>query len=99
MKRILKDPSTEIPFTGLGAFSAEFKLSREEELVKLHAALAEGDLRTIEQVCHTWRGFAVPYGFGELAILATELEAAAAAKNFSLCLELLGETEAYLSSK
>lgn len=99
MKRILNDPLNEVPFEGLGAFTSEFKVSRQEELVTLYSALEKSDFHSIERVAHTWKGFAVPYGFGELAILATELEEACEQKNIEQCRDLLKETESYLSTK
>ena len=99
MSRPLRDPAAEIPFDGLGEFTGDFKLSRKEELISLYSALAESDFQTMGRVCHTWKGFAVPYGFGELAHLASELEESCEQKNTQLCRELLKEIENYLSTK
>lgn len=99
MSKPPRDPATEIPIDGLGEFAGEFKLSRIEELVTLYSALAGNDFQSIGRLCHTWKGFAVPYGFGELAHLASELEESCEKKDSHQCRQLLNEIESYLSSK
>lgn len=99
MSKTPRNPATEIPFEGLEGFAGEFKLSRTDELATLHTALADSDFVSIGRLCHTWKGFAVPYGFGELAHLAAELEESCDQKNADQCRVLLKEIESYLSSK
>ncbi len=99
MNRTPRDPATEVPIDGLGEFTGEFKLSRIQELATLYSFLDESDFQSIGRICHTWKGFAVPYGFGELAHLASELEESCEQKDTHHCRELLNEIETYLSSK
>ena len=94
-----RNPASEIPLPGLQPFIAEFSASRKEELVQLKGYLDASDFEAMRKLAHTWKGFAVPYGYGILEYLAIELELAAEDRNREVCQSLVKEVEIYLSSK
>ena len=99
MNRTIKDPASEIALEGLVIFKDDFISSRREDILKIQDALGGEDFAVVKRFCHTWRGFAVPYGFGELSHYATELEEALGSGHGKICLDILHQIETYLSSK
>lgn len=95
----LPDPSSEIALHGLEVYKDEFIFSRQSDIFKIHEALLNENYIAIKKFCHVWRGFAVPYGFGELVRFANELEESSANQNKKLCKEILSEIQSYLSTK
>ena len=97
--RIIQNQKTEIPLDGLEGLYHEFLESREAELSDLKKAIAENDFTSIIGLGHKWKGFSAPYGFGQLALLATELEEAARGQSIEQCNLLTQEIAEYLSFK
>lgn len=94
-----RDPAAEIPLDGLEGFKEGFLLSRKEELISLQSALVEMDYLTMIKMAHKWKGFATPYGFGELSYLSVELEKAAEEKDLEACRSIIQHIEEYLDYK
>ncbi len=97
--RIIQNQKTEIPLDGLEVHYQDFLASREAELSDLKKALAENDFSSMMALGHKWKGFSAPYGFGQLALLATELEEAARSNSLEQCHVLTLEIAEYLSFK
>jgi HPt (histidine-containing phosphotransfer) domain-containing protein len=97
--RIPKNPSLEFPLKGLEGFIDEFLVCRLEELSEVKIALGQKDYPNLLQITHKWRGISAPYGFGELAVLAIELEDAVESYQTHLCENLVQEVELYLAAK
>lgn len=94
--RKIKNPAAEIPLPGFEVFHQDFLSERKAELNLLRSALKASDFKALVQMGHKWKGFCAPYGFQELAELASNLEAAALESNESLCSDLLSDISAYL---
>ena len=97
--RKIHNPKTEIPLAGLEVYYVEFLGSREAELSDLKQALCRNDFTSIMGLGHKWKGFCAPYGFGQLAHLAAELEEAARNNSLEGCNDLTQEIAEYLSFK
>lgn len=97
--RKIQDLDSETPLEGLEGFYDEFLTSRLAELGELNLALKTGDFKAATALGHKWKGFSAPYGFGQLGLLATELEVAAKEGHSEQCLALAKEIAEYLDSK
>jgi HPt (histidine-containing phosphotransfer) domain-containing protein len=97
--RKIQNLKAEIPLDGLEVYYLEFLGSREAELTDLKQALVETDFTSILGLGHKWKGYSAPYGFGQLAILAAELEEAALSHSIEQCKALTQEIAEYLSFK
>ena len=97
--RKIQNQKTEIPLDGLEGHYQEFLGTREAELSDLKKALAENDFTSIMGLGHKWKGFSAPYGFGQLALLAAELEEAARSSSLDQCHDLTQDIAEYLSFK
>jgi HPt (histidine-containing phosphotransfer) domain-containing protein len=98
LKRV-RNLAFETPLPGLEVYYDEFLVSRKEEFIALMSAFDGNDFVTIGKLAHKWRGFAAPYGFGELAVIATELELCAEKAMLAECGSLIEEARDYLGSK
>jgi HPt (histidine-containing phosphotransfer) domain-containing protein len=96
--RKINDPASEVCLPGFEQFQAEFLNTRREEMISLYSALKDLDYVTLEKQCHKWRGFAAPYGFQELALLANDLEEQALSKNTQGCDAVLKRIADYLGN-
>ena len=54
-----------------------FLAKRREDLARLEAALAAGDLETVRAVGHVFKGSSEPFGYPEAGHLGAEIEEAA----------------------
>lgn len=54
---------------------------RENDVLMLEQALASGDLKKIEHICHMVRGNATTFGFPGLSEMCREIESAARESN------------------
>ena len=97
--RKIQNLKSEIPLEGLEGFYPEFLSSREAELGDLKQALSGSDFTSIMALAHKWKGFSAPYGFGQLGLLAAELEEAARNNSLDQCKALTQEIAEYLTSK
>ena len=97
--RKIQNQKSEIPLDGLEGHYHEFLESREAELSDLKKALAENDFTSMMTLGHKWKGFSAPYGFGQLALLAAELEEAARMHSIEQSIVLTQEIAEYLSFK
>jgi HPt (histidine-containing phosphotransfer) domain-containing protein len=97
--RKIHNPKNEIAHEGLEIFHHDFLTSREVDLVVLSAALASADFVSVMALGHRWKGYSAPYGFGQLALLATELESAAHNQSLEVCHQLAREITEYLLVK
>lgn len=89
----------EKPLEGLESFYDDFLVNRNKELQKLKTALTEKNFDFIAEVAHRWKGFCGPYGFGQLANIAKEIESCATQKKLAECGEFLHQAEDYLKHK
>ena len=89
----------EKPLEGLESFYQEFLTNRLKEFQELQGALGSKDFKAIAEMAHKWKGFCEPYGFGQLGIIARELEEMAKANEAKKCSDLLGDVEHYLAHK
>jgi len=97
--RKIQDPQTEIPLAGLEDYYQDFLTSREAELNELRFALTQPDFAAVMALAHKWKGFSAPYGFGQLGVLAAELEEAARNSSLDSCHALISEVSDYLRFK
>lgn len=89
----------EKPLEGLESFYEEFLTSRKKELNELQSALNEKNYTFIAEVAHRWKGFCEPYGFGQLAKIARDIETYAKDNQADNCQQLLKQAEDYLNYK
>ncbi|EQC45075.1 Hpt domain protein [Bacteriovorax sp. BSW11_IV] len=75
-----------------------FLENRSKDLVELHRAVDESDLKTIEKIGHKVAGSSGGYGFDELGKMAKELELKAMDGKFEECVELINKIETHLKN-
>ncbi|MCO5114287.1 MAG: Hpt domain-containing protein [Bdellovibrionaceae bacterium] len=90
---------SEKPQEGLEEYVPEFLDSRDQDILLLKAALAQGDFETLRRKAHDWKGFSRPFGFLKLEGIAKKLEEAAKSTASTECSQLLEEAEVYLQKK
>lgn len=84
---------------GLEEFVGEFLKDRLSEMEVVKNSLKQKDLETIKRMAHKWKGYSEPYGFGQLGVLAKDLENSAAKGNFQDCQNQLSSICEYLDQK
>lgn len=94
--RKITNPSFEIPVPGLEEYYSDFLSSRKKELYSLIVSLNAGDYQALKERIHEWKGYAAPYGFQELEILAKKLEPHVLNFEYENCHEVLREVKDYL---
>ncbi|MDH4261237.1 MAG: Hpt domain-containing protein [Gammaproteobacteria bacterium] len=75
----------------------KFLAVRSEELAKMKAALAAGDIASLERHGHTLYGTASSYGFSRLGEIGKGIEAAAQAGEATALARLVAELEDHLA--
>lgn len=89
----------EKPLPELEGFYEEFLQKRLTELQVLHTALQSQNLSVVAHLAHQWKGFCAPYGFAQLGLLATELEAHVSDGNHDECHLVVDRMRTYLTEK
>lgn len=89
----------EKPLPELKAFYEEFLQKRISELQILQTALQSQNLSAVAHVAHQWKGFCAPYGFAQLGVLASELEASVSDENHEQCRVVIERMRTYLAEK
>lgn len=75
-----------------------FLKSREQDIVKVNAYLAEGDFESIRLLGHSLKGNGAGYGFEQLSVVGREMEQAAVEESPAAVSKSLEELAAYLKN-
>lgn len=59
---------------GLEPFVVGFFEDRKKDLAQLKSQIETDNYDSARKIAHNWKGFCEPYGFGNLGVLAAQLE-------------------------
>lgn len=80
------------------ASQSKYLLRRHEDLKKAKEALENGDLSSIQNMGHQWKGNGATFGYPELGSLGAELETAASENRKEQVEDLVKQFESWLSA-
>ncbi len=84
---------------GLEPFIEGFFEDRKKDLAELKSQIQTENYDSARKIAHNWKGFCEPYGFGQLGVLAAELEKVLTVKDEQSVHQLVDQIDWYFANK